>query len=90
MENIPQAIGQFLLSRTNNKYAVLLIMNLVFLFMGTWLETTAALILMGPIFAQILNSLAVHPLHDGIDMVVNLVIGLLHPPSGSAFSQCQR
>jgi len=82
MENIPHAIGQFLLSITNNKYGVLFIMNIVFLFMGTWLETTAALILMGPIFAQILNGLGVHPLHYGIVMVVNLVIGLVTPPFG--------
>ena len=94
MENIPQAVGQFLLSWTNNKYTVLLIMNLVFLFMGTWLETTASLILMGPIFAQILNSLGVHPLHYGIVMVLNLVIGLITPPFGiclfavSALSGC--
>jgi C4-dicarboxylate transporter DctM subunit len=82
MENIPQLIGQYVFGWTDNKYLILFIMNIIFLFMGTWLETTAALILMGPVFAPALLNLGIHPLHLGMVMIVNLTIGLITPPFG--------
>jgi tripartite ATP-independent transporter DctM subunit len=82
MENIPQLIGQYVFGWTDNKYLILFIMNLIFLFMGTWLETTAALILMGPVFAPVLLNFGIHPLHLGMVMIVNLTIGLITPPFG--------
>lgn len=82
MENIPQLIGTHIFGAFDNKYLILLIMNLFFLFMGTWLETTAALLLMGPVFAPALIALGIHPVHLGMVMIVNLVIGLITPPFG--------
>lgn len=94
MENVPQLIGQHVFGWTDNIYVILVIMNLIFLFVGTWLEAGAAIILLGPVFGPALVDLGVHPVHLGMIMIVNLVIGLITPPFGvvlyaaSAVSGC--
>jgi TRAP-type C4-dicarboxylate transport system permease large subunit len=50
--------------------------------MGTWLETAASIILLGPVFGPALMNLGVHPVHLGMIMIVNLTIGLITPPFG--------
>jgi tripartite ATP-independent transporter DctM subunit len=82
MENVPELIGEYIFGWTSNVYVILFIMNLIFLFVGTWLETGAAIILLGPVFGPALVNLGLHPVHLGIVMIVNLVIGLITPPFG--------
>jgi len=82
MENVPQLIGEHIFGWTSNVYLILFIMNIIFLFVGTWLETGAAIILLGPIFGPALVNMGVHPVHLGMVMIVNLTIGLITPPFG--------
>ncbi len=81
-ENVPRAIGALLLNWTDNTILILLVINLFLLFVGTWLETGAAIILLAPVFGPILVSLGFHPVHIGMVMIVNLTIGLITPPVG--------
>jgi len=82
MENVPQLVGEYVFGWTSNKYIILFIMNLIFLFVGTWLEAGAAIILLAPVFGPALVDLGIHPVHLGMIMIVNLVIGLITPPFG--------
>ena len=82
MEDVPQLIGAHLFGWTDNVYLILFIMNIIFLFVGTWLETGAAIILLGPVFGPALVNLGIHPVHLGMVMIVNLTIGLITPPFG--------
>ena len=70
MENVPQLIEQYIFGWTDNVYLILFIMNVIFLFMGTWLETAASIILLGPVFGPALVNLGVHPVHVGMIMIV--------------------
>ena len=82
MENVPQLIGEHVFGWTDNIYIILFIMNIIFLFIGTWLEAGAAIILLAPVFGPALVNLGIHPVHFGMVLIVNLVIGLITPPFG--------
>lgn len=82
MENVPTLIGEAIFGWTDNLYLIFLVINVILLFVGTWLETSAAIILLAPIFAPAMTELGLHPIHIGMIMIVNLVIGLVTPPFG--------
>lgn len=82
-ENIPQDISAALLGLTDNKIVILLIINLLLLFVGTFMDMTPAVLIFTPIFLPIVQRLGVHPIHFGIVMIMNLCIGLCTPPVGS-------
>ena len=82
MENIPQLIGSKLISITNNPVILLLIINLILLLSGTFIETTVSLILLVPIFMPILPKIGIDPIQMGVIIVTNLAIGMLTPPLG--------
>ncbi len=82
MENIPELIGIYVFGWTDNIYLILFLINVIFLFVGTWLEAGAAIILLAPVFGPALLDLGIHPVHLGMFMIVNLVIGLITPPFG--------
>ncbi len=82
-ENIPQAISAALLGLTNNKILILLIINLMLLFVGTFMDMTPAVLIFTPIFLPIVMGLGVNPIHFGILMIMNLCIGICTPPVGS-------
>lgn len=82
MENIPGLIGTYVFGWTDNIYLILFLINIIFLFVGTWLEAGAAIILLAPVFGPALLDLGIHPVHLGMFMIVNLVIGLITPPFG--------
>ncbi len=82
-EQIPEMIATTILSISQNKYAVLLIINLILLVLGMFMDMTAALIILGPILHPLAVSVGIHPLHFGIIMVVNLNIALMTPPLGA-------
>jgi len=82
-QRIPQDISAGLLSITNNKIIILLIINLLLLFVGTFMDMTPAVLIFTPIFLPIVTNLGVHPIHFGIVMIMNLCIGICTPPVGS-------
>ena len=82
-ENIPQDISASLLSISDNKIVILLIINLLLLFVGVFMDMTPAVLIFTPIFLPIVTKLGMDPVHFGIIMVLNLCIGLCTPPVGS-------
>lgn len=82
-ENIPQSVSEVLLGLSDNKFVILLIINLLLLFVGTFMDMTPAILIFTPIFLPIMESLGVDPVHFGIIMVMNLCVGLCTPPVGS-------
>lgn len=82
VEQIDQVIAQVLTSFTGNKYLFLLFINILFLFLGTFMEAGATIIILTPVLAPIAVQLGIDPLHFGFVTVLNLVIGLTTPPLG--------
>lgn len=82
-ENIPQAVSDALLSLSDNIFVILLIINLLLLFVGTFMDMTPAVLIFTPIFLPVVTALGVDPVHFGIMMVMNLCVGLCSPPVGS-------
>jgi tripartite ATP-independent transporter DctM subunit len=82
-ENIPQEISNTLLSVSDNPIVILIIINLILLFVGVFMDMTPAVLIFTPIFLPIVTSLGMDPIHFGIVMIMNLCIGLCTPPVGS-------
>ena len=82
-ENIPQTLGDFLLNISDNKIIILLIINLLLLFVGVFMDMTPAVLIFTPIFLPVVKTLGIDPIQFGIIMVLNLCIGLCTPPVGS-------
>ena len=82
-QNIPQLISQGILSISSNKIAILLMINLLLLFIGTFLDMTPAILIFGAIFIPIAIDLNINLVHFGIIMITNLCIGLCTPPVGT-------
>ncbi len=82
-ENIPQNISATLISLTESKIVILLIINIILLIVGTFMDMTPAILIFTPIFLPVAISLGIDPIHFGIIMVLNLCIGLCTPPVGS-------
>ncbi len=82
MHNVQQLLTNSFLLLGDNKYILLLAINLFLLVMGTFVETTASLILFVPVITPLLNNLGVDPLTYGVMIVTNLAIGMLTPPLG--------
>lgn len=82
-ENIPQNITETLLSISDSKVVVLLIINCILLCVGIFMDITPAVLIFTPIFLPVVKELGMDPTHFGIVMVLNLCIGLCTPPVGS-------
>ncbi|MCG8391419.1 MAG: TRAP transporter large permease [Cytophagales bacterium] len=82
-ENIPQDVSSTLLSISDNEIVILLIINLILLFVGVFMDMTPAVLIFTPIFLPIVTKMGMDPVHFGIIMVLNLCIGLCTPPVGS-------
>jgi C4-dicarboxylate transporter DctM subunit len=81
-EQIPQRIAQGMLSMTTNPYLILLLVNVILLFVGMFLEGGAAIIILAPTLMGVAQTVGIDPLHFSFVIVLNLVIGLLTPPLG--------
>ncbi len=79
---VTAAISQWVLGFTKEAWVFLLLANLLMLFVGCFLEPTAAITILVPILMPIVQQLGIDPVHFGLVMVLNLMIGLLHPPMG--------
>ena len=77
-----EMIATWVLSVTTDPHMFLLLANLLMLFVGCFLEPTAAITILVPILLPIVRQLGIDPVHFGLVMVLNLMIGLLHPPMG--------
>ncbi len=82
-ENIPQNISAALIGLTESKILILLMINVLLLIVGTFMDMTPAVLIFTPIFLPVVTQLGVTPLHFGIMMVLNLCIGICTPPVGS-------
>ncbi|MDK2924717.1 MAG: hypothetical protein PWQ41_491 [Bacillota bacterium] len=80
---VPDAIAQFILSLTHNKYLILLLLNGVLLITGMIIDLSPAIMIMTPILLPVATKVGVDPVHFGVIMVVNLAIGLFTPPVGT-------
>jgi C4-dicarboxylate transporter DctM subunit len=82
IEELPVRLAGVLLTLTDNPVGLLLLVNLILLVAGTFVETTAALILLVPMIVAILPALGIDMVHLGVVVVTNLAIGMLTPPMG--------
>ncbi len=82
-ENIPQDISSSLLALSENKIVILILINLLLLFVGIFMDMTPAILIFTPIFLPIVTKLGIDQVHFGIIMILNLCIGLCTPPVGS-------
>jgi len=82
LEGVPQDLADLLLSISENPWVVLLIVNIALLIFGCVMDTTAILLVAVPVLVPVLKTLGIDPVHFGIVMVINLLIGALTPPFG--------
>ena len=82
-ENIPQEISSGLLSISDNPIVILILINLILLFVGIFMDMTPAVLIFTPIFLPIVTAMGMDPVHFGVIMIMNLCIGLCTPPVGS-------
>ena len=80
---IPQAISAALLGITNNQIVILLIMNLILLISGTFMDVTPAILIFTPLFLPVVKTFGMHPVQFGLILVYNLCIGNITPPVGN-------
>lgn len=81
-ERIPAMIAEFIFSLSTNKFVILTLINLLMLFMGTFLDVTPIIIIVIPIVFPIIMKLGVSPIHFGLMTIVNMAIGQCTPPVG--------
>ena len=81
--HIPHSISEALLSLSDNKIVLLLIINLILLFVGMFMDITPAVLIFTPIFLPVVVELGIDPVHFGIIMIMNLCIGICTPPVGT-------
>lgn len=88
--HIPQKIAELLLGVTDSKIVILIIMNILLLIIGTFMDPTPAVLIFTPIFLPIVQSFGMTPVHFGIMLVFNLCIGTITPPVGPIlFTGCK-
>ena len=77
---IPETISAAVLSVSSNKYIILLLISIIILIAGVFMETSSAIILLTPVFLPLLRALGISTLHFGILFVVGIAIGMITPP----------
>ncbi len=89
LEQMPQQLITLLLSISDNKYVVLLVINIALLILGTVFEGLAIIVILGPLLVQVAQGLGIDPVHLGVVLVFNTAIGSLTPPVGTVmFTVC--
>jgi C4-dicarboxylate transporter DctM subunit len=82
IEQVPVLVAKAILGVSSNKVIVLSLINIFLFIVGMFMETLAAIIILAPLLLSIIKPLGVTPLHFGVIMIVNLVIGMCTPPVG--------
>lgn len=80
---VPQAVADALLGLTNNFYVILLIMNVILLIAGTFMDVTPAILIFTPLFLPIVTQFGMNPIQFGLILIYNLCIGNITPPVGN-------
>ncbi|MCL6439426.1 MAG: TRAP transporter large permease [Rubrobacteraceae bacterium] len=80
---IPSAMSHALLSISTNKYVVLFMVNVLLLFLGTFMDMAPLILIMTPILLPVVTQVGMSPVHFGVMLIFNLAIGLITPPVGS-------
>ena len=89
LEQMPQQLITALLSVSDNKFVVLLVINVALLVLGTVFEGLAIIVILGPLLVQVAQTLGIDPVHLGVVLVFNTTIGSLTPPVGTVmFTVC--
>lgn len=89
LERIPQMITQALMGMTSNPFVLLMVINVMLLIIGMFIEGGAALVILAPLLVPAVKALGVDPVHFGMIFIVNIMIGGLTPPFGSMmFTVC--
>lgn len=89
LERIPQMITEALMGMTDSAFVLLLVINLLLLFIGMFIEGGAALVILAPLLVPAVKVFGVDPVHFGMIFIVNIMIGGLTPPFGSMmFTVC--
>lgn len=83
-ERVPQMLSEALLSLSNERWVILLLINVLLLTLGCFMEGLAIMLLTVPVLLPLVIQLGVDPVHFGVIVVMNLMIGLIHPPFGMA------
>lgn len=84
MERVPDMLTALVCNNNLSVYTLLFLVNIFFLFNGMWISDTVQLLLFAPLFTPLFVSMGIHPVHFGVVMVVNVMIGMLTPPYGTA------
>ncbi|MCB1810025.1 MAG: TRAP transporter large permease, partial [Candidatus Competibacteraceae bacterium] len=82
LSGFPNTLAQFVFGLTDNPYLLLLLINILLLLVGMFLDAGPAILVLGPILGPTMLQLDIHPLHFAIIMCVNLTVGLTTPPMG--------
>jgi tripartite ATP-independent transporter DctM subunit len=82
LENIPKLFADFLLGVSVNKYVMLMLVNIIVLFVGCFMEGLSIILIITPLILPMLLSLGIDPVHIGVILAVNTTLGLLTPPLG--------
>lgn len=90
IEHVPQSIGMFLSNLDVHRFWILLIVDLIILFVGTFIDVAPALYLLTPILLPVMQGFDVHPLQLGAMMITGLAIGLVTPPVGMCLNACTK
>jgi len=83
LQKVPVDVANFITTLSNNPYMVLLLINIMLLIVGMFMETIASIIILTPILLPIIQQLGIDPVHFGVIMTVNLAIGFCTPPLGA-------
>ncbi len=89
LENIPAQISAFVASVTTSRLGVLMVLNLILLAWGMFMDTAPSILVLVPILLPVCIAVGIHPIHFGVLIVTNLMIGLLTPPFGMALYTTQ-
>lgn len=88
--HIPASVASAILGLTSNKYIILLVMNVILLVIGCFMDPTPAVLIFVPIFLPIVSTWGMDPVHFGLMMIMNLCVGTLTPPVGAIlFAGCR-
>src|SRR3569623_1326838 len=79
---LTEAMTQSLLAKTNNHYIILILSNILLLVVGCFLEPIASISILVPVLMPVILKVGIDPVHFGVMMTLNLMIGMLHPPLG--------
>ena len=80
---LPSAISGAMLGISSNRYVILMVINILLLIIGTFMDMTPACLIFTPIFLPVCQEIGMHPVHFGIMMIFNLCIGTITPPVGT-------